>query len=62
MWWLNSGGVRYGKNASESTFSASGAGGNCVIIDPEKDLVVVTRWCEDVAGVVDLAAQAVGSN
>jgi hypothetical protein len=24
--------------------------------------VVVTRWCEDVAGVVDLTAQAVGSN
>lgn len=62
MWWLNTGGARYGNNASESTFAASGAGGNCVVIDPEKDLVVVTRWCEDVAGVVDLAAQAVGSN
>jgi hypothetical protein len=33
-----------------------------VVVDPEKDLVVVTRWCEDVAGVVDLTAQAVGSN
>jgi CubicO group peptidase (beta-lactamase class C family) len=61
MWWLNTGGVRYGKHASESTFAASGAGGNCVVIDPEKDLVVVTRWCEDVAGVVDLAASAVRS-
>jgi CubicO group peptidase (beta-lactamase class C family) len=62
MWWLNTGGVRYGKHASESTFAASGAGGNSVVIDPEKDLVVVTRWCEDVSGVVDLVAQAVGSN
>lgn len=62
MWWLNTGHARYGNNASESTFAASGAGGNCVVIDPEKNLVVVTRWCEDVAGVVDLAAQAVGTN
>ena len=63
MWWLNTGPVRYrryGRHASESTFAASGAGGNSVVIDPEKDLVVVTRWCEDVPGVVDLAAQAVG--
>jgi CubicO group peptidase (beta-lactamase class C family) len=62
MWWLNTGNVQYGKHASKATFAASGAGGNCVVIDPEKDLVVVTRWCENVAGVVDLAAQAVGSN
>lgn len=50
MWWLNTGGVRYGKNASKSTFAAVGAGGNGVVIDPEKDLVVVTRWCEDEIG------------
>ena len=62
MWWLNTGHVRYGKHASEATFAASGAGGNCIVIDPEKDLVVVTRWCEDVTGVVDLVAQAVGNN
>lgn len=59
MWWLNTGHTRYGRNTSESTFSASGAGGNCVIIEPEKNLVIVTRWCEDVGGVVDLAVQAV---
>ena len=59
MWWLNSGHKRYGQNASESTFAASGAGGNCVVIDPEKNLVVVTRWCEDVTGVVDRVAAAV---
>ena len=60
MWWLNTGHVRYGRHASESTFAASGAGGNCVAIDPAKNLVVVTRWCENVRGVVDLAARSVG--
>ncbi len=59
MWWLNTGHVRYGRHASESTFAASGAGGNCVVVDPGKNLVVVTRWCENVPGVVGLAAQAV---
>jgi CubicO group peptidase (beta-lactamase class C family) len=59
MWWLNTG---HGLNrASESTFAASGAGGNVVEIDPEKNLVVVTRWCEpdQVAGVVNLVVEAV---
>lgn len=60
MWWLNTGHVRYGRNASESTFAASGAGGNCVVVDPEKNLVIVTRWCEDVAALVDLVAGAAG--
>ncbi len=62
MWWLNTRHARYGVNASESTFAASGAGGNCVVVDPEKNLVVVTRWCEDVPGVVDLVAHAIGSS
>ena len=58
MWWLNTGGERYGSAASESTFAASGAGGNSVVCDRERDLVVVTRWCGDVAGVVDRVARA----
>jgi CubicO group peptidase (beta-lactamase class C family) len=62
MWWLNTGHVRYGQHASASTFAASGAGGNCVVVDPEKNLVIVTRWCEDVAGVVDLVARAAGGH
>ncbi len=57
MWWLNTG--QRGSQASESTFVASGAGGNAIVIDPEKNLVVVTRWCEDVPGVVNLATEAV---
>ena len=59
MWWLNTGFARYGKKISESTFAASGAGGNSVVIDPQKKLVIVTRWCEDVEGVVGLVSQAV---
>jgi len=62
MWWLNTGHIRYGQHASASTFAASGAGGNCVVVDPEKNLVIVTRWCEDVAGVVDLVARAAGGH
>ena len=60
MWWLNTEHA-YGQ-ASESMFFASGAGGNKVVIDPEKNLIVVTRWCEDVPGVVDLVVEAVGSS
>ena len=59
MWWLNTGFARYGKEISESTFAASGAGGNSVVIDPQKKLVIVTRWCEDVEGVVGLVSRAV---
>jgi CubicO group peptidase (beta-lactamase class C family) len=58
MWWLNTGHRRYGDTASEGTFAAMGAGGNCVICDPVHDLVVVTRWCADPPGVVDRAARA----
>ena len=56
MWWLNTGHQRYGEAASEAIFAASGAGGNSVVCDPERDLVVVTRWCADVSGVVDRVA------
>ena len=59
MWWLNTGQGRYGRYASESTFAASGAGGNSVVVDPERNLVLVARWCQDVPGIVDLVAQAV---
>jgi len=44
---------------SETAFAASGAGGNSVVCDPEKDLVIVTRWCADVTGVVERVASSV---
>ena len=59
MWWLNTGHQRYGSTVSETAFAASGAGGNSVVCDPEKDLVIVTRWCADVTGVVERVASSV---
>jgi CubicO group peptidase (beta-lactamase class C family) len=49
--WLNTGRRLY-PAAPETSFAAQGAGGNHVFVDPDADLVVVTRWAEDPAGVV----------
>lgn len=46
MWWLNRDGPRQWKNIPEHVFYAAGFGGNFIIVDREKDLVVVTRWLE----------------
>ncbi|GAB2772808.1 serine hydrolase domain-containing protein [Salinimicrobium soli] len=46
MWWLNSKGDRNWKNIPEDVFYAAGFGGNFIIIDRKKNLVVVTRWLE----------------
>ncbi len=44
MWWLNS--DRKWKKAGDKVFYAAGFGGNFVIVDQERKLVVVTRWLE----------------
>lgn len=46
MWWLNRKGSRHWENIPEHVFYAAGFGGNFIIIDQQKDLVVVTRWLE----------------
>ena len=46
MWWLNKKGNRYWEGLSEDIFYAAGFGGNFIVIDQEKNLVVVTRWLE----------------
>ena len=46
MWWLNKKGSRHWKGLSEDLFYAAGFGGNFIVIDREKNLVVVTRWLE----------------
>lgn len=46
MWWLNKKGSRHWKDLSEDLFYAAGFGGNFIVIDREKNLVVVTRWLE----------------
>jgi len=52
MWWLNTGKRMFG-GASEKAFAAMGAGGNVVFMDPEFDLVIVTRWTQNHADVID---------
>ena len=47
MWWLNKkAGNRYWEGVPEHVFYAAGFGGNFIVVDQEKDLVIVTRWLE----------------
>ncbi len=47
MWWLNKKGTdRYWDGVPENVFYASGFGGNYIVIVPNHDLVIVTRWLE----------------
>lgn len=39
LWWL-----KKWPEAKNTTFSARGAGGNVIFVDPDHDLVVVLRW------------------
>lgn len=45
LWWLNTGRARY-PSAPESSFFASGAGGNITFVSPEHDIVAVMRWMD----------------
>jgi CubicO group peptidase (beta-lactamase class C family) len=59
MWWINQN-EALGK-VSKSTYYAAGFGGNYIIIDPDHDLVIVTRWLEPskLATFAQLVLQAV---
>lgn len=46
MWWLNKKGPRHWKGLSENIYYAAGFGGNFIVIDKERDVVIVTRWLE----------------
>lgn len=46
LWWLNTGGAHYDR-APESSFFAIGAGQSTIWIDPEYDLVMVSRWNDE---------------
>jgi CubicO group peptidase (beta-lactamase class C family) len=48
LWWLNTRFGRY-KSAPETSFFASGAGGNLTWIDPDHELVAVMRWLDPTA-------------
>lgn len=46
MWWLNRPGNRNWEGLPENIFYAAGFGGNFIVICPDEDLVIVTRWLE----------------
>lgn len=46
LWWLNKKGPRHWKGAAENIYYAAGFGGNFIIVIPDQDVVVVTRWLE----------------
>ncbi|MEM9859292.1 MAG: serine hydrolase [Bacteroidota bacterium] len=45
MWWLNKGRRKW-EGVDEHLFYAAGFGGNFIIIDQKRDLMIVTRWLE----------------
>lgn len=57
MWWLNTGQQLY-SGGPASAYGAHGAGGNAIYVDPENDLVVVTRWAGDRSEVVNRVVAA----
>ena len=61
LWWLNHQHAMSDLACVES-FAARGAGGNIVFVEPQKDLVIVLRWCGNTKGVIDriLASEKAG--
>lgn len=47
LWWVNvKDGPRYWEGVPDHVYYAAGFGGNFILVDPENELVVVTRWLE----------------
>jgi CubicO group peptidase (beta-lactamase class C family) len=46
LWWLNTAGAHYDR-APESSFFAIGAGQSSIWIEPDLDLVMVSRWADE---------------
>ncbi len=46
MWWLNADGPRQWENVSKDLYYAAGFGGNFIVVDPNHNMVIVTRWLE----------------
>ena len=44
----------FGKYASEKSFIAAGAGGNTVFVDPNRKIIIVTRWCKNPKDIIEL--------
>ena len=45
LWWLNKG-KRKMDGIADNVFYAAGFGGNYIVIIPDENIVVVTRWLE----------------
>ena len=47
MWWLNKKGTsRHWEGVPENVYYAAGFGGNYIVVIPDKNMVIVTRWIE----------------
>jgi len=46
MWWLNNKGAEHWEGLPDRIYYAAGFGGNFIVIDPQEELVLVTRWLE----------------
>lgn len=46
MWWLNKGPRKWQQVEDERIYYAAGFGGNFIVIDNSKNIVIVTRWLE----------------
>lgn len=59
MWWTNEEG-RLGKGL-RNLYSAEGFGGNFIVVDEERDLLIVTRWLDTtkIDELVDLVSSAI---
>jgi len=61
LWWLNTERKLFG-SASKMAFAAMGAGGNIVFVDPQFDLVVVTRWAQDAVEIINRIVSSLESS
>jgi CubicO group peptidase (beta-lactamase class C family) len=47
LWWLNKkGSARFWNGVPENVYYAAGFGGNFIVIIPDEEMVIVTRWLE----------------
>lgn len=57
LWWLNHEGS-LSSVADETAFAAKGAGGHTIFVWPERDVVIVLRWCVDGTTAIDRILKA----
>lgn len=60
LWWINRGNSKW-TGVSENVYYAAGFGGNYIVIDKERDLLIVTRWLEPskIGEMVRLVSEAI---